>query len=433
MAYQLNIEDIQSVEVFELDYTHDLSIKDNHNYYIDAGKPILAHNSSKTWDFFHLLVMYCENNRNQWNEIYILRETLTDCKDYTFKEFQKCLKVIGIWDDNLYKNPQKPYYNLYGNHVYFRGLDDSSEGYPSDILFVNETLENQNKEKIEGLDMRCRKLMVFDWNPKYTQHWCFNLEGQPNVFFTHSTYINNKHLEKSIIKKIESYEPTHPEDRDLPKEQRRPHPTNITNQTADDYRWGVYGLGKRTAPEGLIFRNVNYIDKMPKDISPILGMDFGFTVDPTALVYVAETKTDIYLELILYEPTENPEIINDYATARGIDIKIPCQADSSDKYTGENKGTVEMVKSLRDDHGWNIKKVSKTKSIMFWLNEMKKKRINIVKNEFYSHARKEQENYRLKTVNGIAINQPIDAHDHFWSASRYGFMALNQEEYDAFW
>ena len=52
--------------------------------------------SSKTWDFFHFLVMYCENNKNAGNEIYILRETLTDCKDYTFKEFQKCLRVIGI-------------------------------------------------------------------------------------------------------------------------------------------------------------------------------------------------------------------------------------------------------------------------------------------------------------------------------------------------
>jgi len=39
--------------------------------------------SSKTWDFFHFLVMFCENNKGDGNEIYILRETLTDCKDYT--------------------------------------------------------------------------------------------------------------------------------------------------------------------------------------------------------------------------------------------------------------------------------------------------------------------------------------------------------------
>ena len=150
MVECLKIDDILSVEEIEMDQVYDLSVQDNHNYFIEADGPKLVHNSAKTWDFFHFLVMYCENNPNEHNEIYILRETLVDCKDYTFKEFQKCLKVIGIWDDENYKSPQKPYYNLYGNDIYFRGLDDSSEGYPSDIIFINEALENQNKEKIDA-------------------------------------------------------------------------------------------------------------------------------------------------------------------------------------------------------------------------------------------------------------------------------------------
>ncbi|GAG43217.1 unnamed protein product, partial [marine sediment metagenome] len=89
-----------------------LSNKDNQDKIIICNEG--STRSSKTWDFFHFLVMYCENNKNTHNEIYILRETLTDCKDYTFKEFRKCLKVMKIWDEECYKNPQKPYYNLYG-------------------------------------------------------------------------------------------------------------------------------------------------------------------------------------------------------------------------------------------------------------------------------------------------------------------------------
>lgn len=373
--------------------------------------------SSKTWDFFHFLVMYCDHNRNKQNEIYILRETLTNCKDYTFKEFKNCLNIMKVWNESHYRNPQKPYYNLFGNNVYFRGLDDSAEGYPSDILFINEALENKNKEKVEGLSMRCRKLMVMDWNPKYTSHWCFELEGQPNTFFTHSTYKNNKHLEQSIIRKIESYNPDIRE--------------NVINGTADDYRWLVYGKGLRAAPEGIIFTNVRYIDEWPEDIAPVYGMDFGFTADPSALTKVGENKTDIFLELLMYEPTENPDIINDYAISNNISKIIPCTADSSDKYTGENKGTVEMVKSLKEK-GWRISKVRKTKSIMFWLMEMKKKRINIIKNHLYRYAKIEQENYRLKTVNGIAINQPIDDFNHFWDSARYGYMSFNSQR-DAFW
>jgi len=381
--------------------------------------------SSKTWDFYHLLVMYCENNEGANNEIYILRETLTNCKDFTFKEFQKCLKKMGIWDDENYKNPQKPYYNLYGNDVFFRGLDDSSEGYPSDIVFINEALENQNKEKVDGIAMRCRKLLVYDWNPKYTQHWCFDLEGQPNVHFTHSTYKNNKHLEQSVINTIEGYCPWLLEDLNIQDEKkRRPNLINIRNGTADKYRWQVYGEGIRSSPEGLIFQNITWVDKFP-DIGFSYGMDFGFTTDPTALVKHGEDEFNIWIELLLYEPTENADLIHNFAITNNIDIKIPTTADSSDKYTGENRGTVEMVKELYLK-GWNISKVNKTKSVMYWLTSMKKKKIHIVKNHLYLQAKKEQENYKMKLINNIAINQPIDKFNHMWDADRYAHIAYNR-------
>lgn len=388
--------------------------------------------SSKTWDFFHFLVMYCENNKNEHNEIYILRETLVDCKDFTFKEFQKCLKVIGIWNDDNYKSPQKPFYNLYGNDVYFRGLDDSSEGYPSDIVFVNETLENQNKEKIDGIYMRCRKLVIYDWNPKYTQHWCFNLEGQPNVHFTHSTYKNNKHLEQTVINTIEAYCPWNFEDLHLPEKERRPHLVNIKNGTSDKYRWQVYGEGIRSAPEGLIFQHVTWLDEFP-EIAHTYGMDFGYTTDPTVIVKYAEDEHNIWIEPLLYEPTENSSLIHDFATTTGIDIKLPTTADSADKYTGHGKTTVEMVKELRHK-GWdNIKKVRKNKGVLFWIISMKKKKIHIVKNHLANFARKEQENYVMKVLNGIAINQPVDKFNHMWDAARYAHIAYNSEDMEDYY
>jgi hypothetical protein len=39
--------------------------------------------------------------------------------------------------------------------------------------------------------------------------------------------------------------------------------------------------------------------------------------------------------------------------------------DSSDKYTAENKGTVEMVKEWREGLGMHTRLV-RTKSIMYW-------------------------------------------------------------------
>lgn len=382
--------------------------------------------SSKTWDFFHLLVTICDHNKNKELEIYMLRDVLVDCRDYTFKEFKKALKQMQIWDENKKVESPKPYYNLYGNHIYFRGLDDG-EAPPSDIIFLNEGLEVDDKGKLKGWFMRCRILQVIDWNPKYTQHWCFELEGNPGVFFTRSNYKNNKHLSQTIIDEIESYCPWHFDDLELPENERRPHPTNVKNGTADKYQWLVYGEGKRCAPEGIIFNNVRYIDEWPIDVAPVRGLDFGFTVDPSALVNVGENSTDIFLELLMYESTDDPDIIHEFAIANDLDIRVPCEADSSDKYTGENKGTIEMVKALRK-RGWRITKVSKTKSVMYWIGQMKKKRINIIKNHLYHHARKEHENYTLKKVNGIAINQPIDKFNHFWDGSRYGYMSLHKPE-----
>lgn len=60
---------------------------------------------------------------------------------------------------------------------------------------------------------------------------------------------------------------------------------------------------------------------------------------------------------------------------------------------------------------------------MFWINSMKKKKIHIITNKLSHLAKKEAENYRLKTINGIAINQPVDNFNHFWDAARYAHMA----------
>jgi len=332
---------------------------------------------------------------------------------------------MGVWDDNKCTTSPKPNYKLFGNNIYFRGLVDSSEGYPSDILFINEALENQNKSKVDGLRMRCRKLIVFDWNPKYTQHWCFDMEGQPNTFFTHSTYKNNQHLQKSIVKEIEGYCPWDFRDLQLPKkEDRRPNIENLKNNTADEYRWLVYGEGVRAAPIGLIHKNVTYIEKFP-DLDYWYGMDFGFTNDPSTIVKTTIEGKKIYFELHCYEPTETPDVLDGYMKKRGIEKHKQITADSSDKYSNEH-GTVEMVKDLRNK-GWKISKVSKTKNNFYWLTKLNEYHIYIIINDLSHFAKKEQQNYTWREINGISINQPIDKWDHFWNAAKYALMASLQD------
>lgn len=392
--------------------------------------------SSKTWDTFHLIYTICDHNRNKGLSIYILRDTLANCRDYTMKEFVDFMVSIGKYETSSHRQFPKPEYELLGNKIFFRGLDDeaNTEGYPSDILFINEALETK-KTKVDGLIMRCRKAIIMDWNPKFTQHWCFDMAKRPNAMITHSTYKNNKHLGQEVIDEIESLEPWEPGSYEVienqvyyngkpvdDNNQPPPHPVNHDYATADEFRWKVYGLGLRGAMKGLLFPSVKYVDKWPEHLDYTFGLDFGFTADPTALVRYGIEGKNIYLELLSYTPMDSPDKINLYFQEIGIERNKVITADSSDKYTGENKGTVEMVKGLYSLN-WNVFKVRKTKNVMYWLISMKEHRIHIVRNHLYQHAKSEQENYKLKEVHGIAINQPIDDFNHFWDAARYAHMA----------
>ena len=408
-----------------------LSKRKNLKTLIKAKTKIIAleggSGSGKSWDILFYLVYICQQNKNAGLRIMIGRAFYAWIEDSILADFTKVLVILDLWTGKLTKESHPKEHKLYGNTFHFRGADQEKKfhGPRWDIVFLNEMMEFKY-ESCSQVFMRTNFKILTDWNPYLMQHWVYD-RILPRDDCTHviSTFFHNPNLPDEQRKEILGYEPTHPDDRHIQdKKKRRPHPTNITYGTADDRLWSVYGEGKRMAPEGLIFKYVNYIDSFP-EMGYCYGMDFGWTVDPTTIVKVGETEKDIYLELLCYEPIETPETLDLFMDKISIERHIPITADSSDKYTGENKGTVEMVKGLRV-LGWLISKVHKTKSIMFWLNSMKRKRINVVNNHLVMHFKEEFENYRMKSVNGIAINQPIDGFDHGITGGRYGHMSLNQ-------
>ncbi len=369
--------------------------------------------SSKTWDTFHFIVSLCQSNQDKQYDIYILRDTLVNCRDFTMKEFQDCLKTIGIYNPNCMVQSPKPVYKLFGHSIKFRGLDDeqSAEGYPSDIIFFNEALE-MNKSGMDGLIMRCRKLVIIDFNPKYSDHFVFNMEKREDTVFTKTTYKNNRHLQASVVKEIESYSPWLLEDMRLPEDQRRPHLKNIENGTADKYRWMVYGMGLRANREGLVFPNVTWIDEFPTDIEHIAyGMDFG-TSAPTTVVKAGarvkgEGKADLYLQKLHYAPAENSDVVNEI-----LDIlKIPKHIWSDTDMMGKG-----WIADLRRKGKEIYPTVKFPGSRDYWITTIKRFNIHIVRD---IDARKEQENFCYRVVDGKQLSETIKDYDHFWSACGY--------------
>jgi len=399
--------------------------------------------SGKTWSGVDIIIWLSLYQEPDGCTINIYRETYNEFKTTLYDDFKRRLDDYGL-PNPFHRAKEVKSFRIGKSTIFFLG--DGKHGGGCDYAFFNEMMFIR-KEVFDQVELRCRKFWWADYNPSVTDHWFFdNVLSRPDVAFLRTTYLNNKHISVGEKNKILSWEPWLPDsyfvensiimcyNKVLKKvepvsktNQPPPHPTNITNGTADEFNWKVYGLGLRGAMKGVIFPYVEWIEpeQWPQDKAVIYPNDFGFTTDPNVLGRYAEDEHNIWIEPLCYEPIETPPELA--ALLRSLDIDeqaiIPC--DSADKYTGENKGTVEMVKGLKHEGFENAYKISKTKSVMYWLNSMKGKKIHIVKNHLYQQALKEQQNYRMKEINGISINQPIDKFNHIWDMGRYGHIAHN--------
>ena len=362
--------------------------------------------SAKTWDFIHLLAWICDHNRGKKLEIFLFRDTLVNCKEFLFKDFKECLTSIGIYNQANYRdNAGKPIYLLFGQEIRFRGLDDNTtevkEATGSDIIFFNEILSGCEKERVMNWIMRCRKLVVADWNPKYTDHWFFSFEKRNDTVFTHSTYKDNRHLQDSVIKELESYDPSNPE--------------NVRNGTADKYRWQVYGLGLRANREGLVFPEVTYVDDFPEDIEQFgHGLDFG-SAHPTVIVKGGIRrklpKPDLFLKKLYYSPCDTSTQVIDAVRSLGITGHIWCDTNMDNTNTG-----IGWVSDMRRS-GINALLTKKFPgSRAYWISMLKKYNIHIVRDPDF---KREQENFCYRVVDGVQLSETIDKYDDCWSASGY--------------
>lgn len=350
--------------------------------------------SSKTWDVIHLLLTYCDHNRKAGKELYVFRDTLTNCKDYTLKEFINCFREIGI---NIpVKNPQKPEMNIYGNTIYFRGLVDESlsEAAPSDVIFVNEILDINSQTMISGWLMRCREMFIGDCNPKFANHWAFDLEYRPNALFTHTTYKDNKHLSQSIINEIEMLNPN--------------IEANVVNKTADDYRWNVYGLGLRRSPEGLIYHNYTWVDDLPDEYdNEWWGLDLGFTVDPAALCQTRRHGRNLYAKKRLYLPCKSAEVMAPF-----LEQILP----SMDTHFWVDSAHPLFVADLRK-LGFRALLIKKSPGYkMPAIGRLQSFNLHFVKDEA---VKRELQNYRRRVIQGMTLDEPVDTDDHFLDAFLY--------------
>lgn len=355
-----------------------------------------ASRSSKTWSIFQYFIF--KAMAGERFVLTIARSKLTWVKSTLLKDFEELIRMYGFEKYlNQEINPNRPeqVYKLNGSEFAFFGLDypQKLHGRKQDYAWLNEIME-VDKRSFDQIEMRTERQLILDFNPAFDDHWVYELEKRPDVVFIHSSFLDNPFLEERIRDKIKSYEPT--------KE-------NLERGTADTYMWEVYGLGRKARLQGAVYTNWELVEGVPEDAELLgLGLDFGFTNDPTAVVELYRFNGELYINELIYESgLLNRDIAN---KLRDLGIKNELIiADSA-----EPKSIEELKRE-----GFNIEGAIKgAGSVKYRIDLLKQYRMNITKKSANIESELRKYKWREDRL-GKALNEPVDEFNHGLDALGY--------------
>ena len=375
---------MEATEIFERNYDSKAKIV------INRG----GTRSSKTWSLNQLCALWLISG-NYGNGNYISEGVWTTVRKYrtnldgtVIRDFEDILKAEG-WYSGVDHNKTKKQYRYGKRLVEFIGADDEQKlrGAKRNILYCNEANELEYKQEFFQLLMRTENKIFLDFNPDDEQIW-INQELEikrsnevNDVEVIVSNYKNNSFLPKSLIKEIEYLQQT------------------------DKEFWKIYGLGEYGNISGLVYENVKYVDTMPDCKLVSYGLDFGYSIDPSACLAVYRKDDELYLKEIIYErELTNQDLAERLRPIIGRDEVICDSAEPK---------SIEEIYRL----GLNAKPATKGRdSILNGIDILKRFKINVVNS---SNLRKEFRMYKWATdKNGNSLQKPIGA-DHLLDALRY--------------
>lgn len=344
--------------------------------------------SSKTYNVLIWLIVYCLSHPN--TRLSIVRATLPAIKGSVLVDFKEILQRMGIYNERSLNKSELIYNFANGSWAEFFSTDSEQKlrGRKRDILFVNEANELGFIEW-QQLKMRTTRLSIIDYNPSFSdEHWiCETVNQDPRTFHSVTTYLDNPFLEQTVIDEIESL--------------------REKNQSL----WQVYGLGQQAVIEGLVFKHFGICETIPPHVRHrFIGMDFGFTNDPTAICEVALDGDSLYIDEIAYRTQMlSSDIIT---TLRETAPKMRIISESADPRLIQ-----EIYRTGIDIHP--VKKFPG--SIEAGLSKMQEYRIIITKRS--TNVAKELRNYTYRQdKDGRWLNVAIDCYNHAIDAVRYVVM-----------
>lgn len=321
-------------------------------------------------------------------EISVVAESIPHLRRGALKDFLKIMKETGRYFDERFNKSLLRYEFANGSVIEFFSADDSSKlrGARRDVLYINEC-NNVTFESYNELAIRTKKEVYLDFNPA-NEFWVHTeLKDEQDADFLILTYKDNEALDKSIIQQLE----------------RNREKAKTSTYWANWAR--VYLDGQIGMLEGVIFSNWKQIDRLPTEAKLIgIGLDFGYTNDPTAIIEIYNYNGQRILNELKYQTGMlNSDI------AKELPKHVPVYADSS-----EPKSIDEIRR-----YGITIKGVTKGKdSINYGIDVMQRQEYLVTSNSV--NLIKELRAYCWDTDKaGTRLNKPIDTNNHAIDALRY--------------
>lgn len=356
-------------------------------------------NAGKTYSIADKLFLQPIIQPNRRLKAMVVRKTMPSLKNSVLDVLERRAEAFGLpFKTNMNMNKAQCL-NLEILFISLNNKDDYIKAKSItdvDFVWVNEMTELREYD-FDILDMRIRggesrfKQFIFDFNPVGKTSWIFKrfYENNNNGNGAHKllyTVLDNPWAKKEEIAKLKGY------------------------KESDENLYKIYFLGEWGELEGVIY---------DWDIVPLpdikfdeifYGGDFGYSVDPAALIKIYRKANEFWLEEVIYQTGLTNIKLGEKMKSKGIMGNDETYWDSA-----EPKSIQELY-----DLGINAKPAEKgPDSVRAGIDFLKQQKIHIVDGN--EHIANEQKSYIWKKdKDGNSLNVPIDFNNHAMDATRYG-------------
>lgn len=369
--------------------------------------------SGKSYYAAQKLVFKCLRDKRK---VLVLRKVNKTTKNSTFSLLLDVLSQFNILDKCRVNRTDFTIILPNGSVFLCMGLDDP-EKIKSITGLTDAWLEEATEFSLDDfsqVNLRIRdpialnQQIILSFNPVSKANWCYIhffadnpdlLEFRKTVKVLHTNYLDNHFLPEDYVETLKQMK-----------------------QTNEVY-YKIYCLGEFGSLDKLVYNNWQVLDFDPEKIKGdlLVGLDFGYTNDPTALIasFFVESEKRIYV----FKEWGDTGYLNDEIASNIKELgfaKSVIMADSAEEKSIEEikRAGIPKIKPCVKGKGSILQGIQKLQQY------------EIIVHPDCVRIQTELQNYAWKKdkFTNEYINEPIDAFNHWLDALRYSLQCLDNRQ-----